>query len=67
MPHGYDRAPYIMPFDHRRSFQSGLFGSKPPLSEAQIRIAHNLSTSAMTHRRSRDTRPYPGSRNAVDR
>jgi 5-dehydro-2-deoxygluconokinase len=35
MPRGYDRPLYIQPFDHRGSFQSGLFGWKPPLSEAQ--------------------------------
>lgn len=35
MPRGYDRALYIQPFDHRGSFQSRLFGWKPPLSEAQ--------------------------------
>ena len=35
MPRGYDRPLYIQPFDHRGSFQSGLFGFKPPLSAAQ--------------------------------
>ncbi len=35
MPRGWDRALYILPFDHRGSFQSGLFGWKPPLSAAQ--------------------------------
>ena len=35
MPRGYDRPLYIQPFDHRGSFQSGLFGFKPPLSDAQ--------------------------------
>ena len=35
MPRGYDRPLYIQPFDHRGSFQSGLFGWKPPLSDAQ--------------------------------
>lgn len=35
MPRGYDRPLYVQPFDHRGSFQSGLFGWKPPLSEAQ--------------------------------
>src|SRR5215469_8953114 len=35
MPRGYDRALYILPFDHRASFQSKLFGWKGPLSEAQ--------------------------------
>jgi len=35
MPRGYDRALYILPFDHRGSFQARLFGWKPPLREAQ--------------------------------
>jgi myo-inositol catabolism protein IolC len=35
MPRGYDRPLYIQPFDHRGSFQSGLFGWKPPLNDAQ--------------------------------
>src|SRR5262249_30374413 len=35
MPRGYDRPLYILPFDHRGSFQTKLFGWKPPLSEAQ--------------------------------
>jgi hypothetical protein len=35
MPRGYDRALYILPFDHRGSFQSGLFGWSSPLSDAQ--------------------------------
>jgi len=35
MPRGYDRPLYILPFDHRGSFQSGLFGWTPPLSDAQ--------------------------------
>jgi myo-inositol catabolism protein IolC len=35
MPRGYDRALYILPFDHRASFESKLFGWKSPLSEAQ--------------------------------
>src|SRR5260370_21877685 len=35
MPRGHDRALYVLPFDHRGSFQTGLFGWKPPLSDAQ--------------------------------
>jgi myo-inositol catabolism protein IolC len=35
MPRGYDRPLYVQPFDHRGSFQSGLFGWKPPLSAGQ--------------------------------
>jgi 5-dehydro-2-deoxygluconokinase len=34
MPRGYDRALYILPFDHRGSFQAKMFGWKSPLSEA---------------------------------
>ena len=36
MPRGWDRPLYIQPFDHRGSFQSGLFGWKAPLSDGQI-------------------------------
>ncbi|HYV36674.1 MAG TPA: DUF2090 domain-containing protein [Gemmataceae bacterium] len=32
---GYDRPLYILPFDHRGSFQSKMFGYKDPLSAAQ--------------------------------
>jgi 5-dehydro-2-deoxygluconokinase len=35
MARGFDRPLYILPFDHRGSFQTGLFGWKPPLSDAQ--------------------------------
>jgi myo-inositol catabolism protein IolC len=35
MPRGYDRALYILPFDHRGSFQAKMFGWKSPLSDAQ--------------------------------
>jgi myo-inositol catabolism protein IolC len=35
MPRGYDRALYIMPFDHRGSFQTKMFGWKGALNEAQ--------------------------------
>jgi myo-inositol catabolism protein IolC len=35
MPRGYDRPLYFQPFDHRGSFQSGLFGWKPLLSDGQ--------------------------------
>ena len=34
MPRGYDRPLYLQPFDHRGSFQSGLFGWKPPLARS---------------------------------
>ena len=35
MPRGYERPLYIQPFDHRGSFQTKMFGWKPPLSAAQ--------------------------------
>jgi 5-dehydro-2-deoxygluconokinase len=35
MARGYDRPLYILPFDHRGSFQDKMFGWKSPLSEAQ--------------------------------
>jgi myo-inositol catabolism protein IolC len=35
MPRGYDRPLYIMPFDHRGSFQTKMFGWQSPLSDAQ--------------------------------
>ena len=35
MPRGYDRPLYIQPFDHRASFETGMFGWKSPLTEAQ--------------------------------
>jgi myo-inositol catabolism protein IolC len=35
MPRGYDRPLYILPFDHRGSFQAKMFGWQSPLSEAQ--------------------------------
>src|SRR5579864_6836129 len=35
MPRGYDRALYILPFDHRASFQTKMFGWNSPLSETQ--------------------------------
>lgn len=35
MPRGYDRPLYILPFDHRGSFQTNMFGWQSPLSDAQ--------------------------------
>ena len=35
MPRGYDRPLYILPFDHRGSFQTKMFGWESPLSDAQ--------------------------------
>ena len=30
---GYDRPLFILPFDQRSSFEKGLFGVKPPMTE----------------------------------
>jgi myo-inositol catabolism protein IolC len=35
MPRGYDRPLYVLPFDHRHSFETKMFGWTPPLSAAQ--------------------------------
>jgi myo-inositol catabolism protein IolC len=35
MPRGYDRALYVLPFDHRASFESKMFGWAPPLDGDQ--------------------------------
>jgi 5-dehydro-2-deoxygluconokinase len=35
MPRGYDRPLYVLPFDHRESFETKLFGWEPPLGSAQ--------------------------------
>jgi len=35
MPRGYDRPLYVLPFDHRGSFQTKMFGWQSPLSDAQ--------------------------------
>jgi 5-dehydro-2-deoxygluconokinase len=41
---GYTKPLYILPFDHRSSFERDLFGWKPPLSAEQIaRIAESKS------------------------
>jgi len=54
MPRGYDRALYILPFDHRGSFQTKMFGWTSPLSEAQTaevaaakRVIYDGFTSAI--------------------
>jgi hypothetical protein len=36
MPRGYDRTPYFLPFDHRASFETKMFGYKGELNEAQM-------------------------------
>jgi myo-inositol catabolism protein IolC len=35
MPRGYDRPLYILPFDHRGSFETKMFGWESPLSDEQ--------------------------------
>lgn len=35
MTPGYDKPLYLLPFDHRHSYESGMFGFKPPLAPAQ--------------------------------
>ena len=35
MPRGYDRPLYILPFDHRGSFETKMFGWRDPLSAEQ--------------------------------
>ena len=35
MPRGYDRPLYIQPFDQRSTFETKMYGWKPPLNEAQ--------------------------------
>jgi hypothetical protein len=35
MPRGYDRDLYVLPFDHRGSFETKMFGWKAPLSAGQ--------------------------------
>jgi hypothetical protein len=38
---GYTRPLYILPFDHRASYLSGLFGWKEPLSGEQMATVAN--------------------------
>src|SRR5437016_1283067 len=39
---GYTRPLYLLPFDHRASYISGLFGWKEPLNvEQMVTVAHN--------------------------
>jgi hypothetical protein len=35
MTHGYDRPLYVLPFDHRVSFETGMFGWKGALTAEQ--------------------------------
>jgi myo-inositol catabolism protein IolC len=54
-PRGYDCPLYVLPFDHRRSFQTKMFGWRSPLSEAQTeeiasakRVIYDGFKSALT-------------------
>ena len=43
---GYDRPLYILPFDHRTSFEKGLFGFSAPLTAEQTaRVAATKRSS----------------------
>ena len=35
MTHGFDQPLYVLPFDHRGSFETGMFGWKGPLTAEQ--------------------------------
>ena len=41
MTRGYDRPLYVLPFDHRGSCQTNMFGWKGMLTEAQQRYEAN--------------------------
>jgi 5-dehydro-2-deoxygluconokinase len=46
---GYTRPLYILPFDHRASYISGLFGWKEPLNvEQMVTAAHSKQVSHHT-------------------
>jgi myo-inositol catabolism protein IolC len=48
---GYDRPLYLMAFDHRGSFEQGLFGATPPVSaEVQAGITHAKEIIFDAHR-----------------
>ena len=34
---GYDRPLYLLPFDHRHSYVTGMFNFKPPLTAGRTR------------------------------
>jgi myo-inositol catabolism protein IolC len=41
---GYDQPLYILPFDHRSSFEKDLFNYKPPLTERQVADVAEIKT-----------------------
>jgi 5-dehydro-2-deoxygluconokinase len=45
---GYDRPLYILPFDHRASFEKGLFGFSAPLTAEQRQGSPPASRSSTT-------------------
>ena len=60
MPRGYERALYILPFDHRDSFETKMFGWKPPLTRGADRgnrRAPSGSSTTASRPRSRPARP----------
>ncbi|HMD96381.1 MAG TPA: hypothetical protein VKM93_03490 [Terriglobia bacterium] len=46
MTHGYDKALYVLPFDHRGSFETGMFGWNGALTPEQM-----AQIAAMDHLR----------------
>src|SRR6516164_4418949 len=65
---GYDRPLYVLPFDHRASFEKGLFGFSPPLTAEQAarvaaskQVIYDGLKLALTRGR-RARRGHPGRR-----
>jgi 5-dehydro-2-deoxygluconokinase len=50
MPRGYNRPLYILPFDHRDSFETKLFGWKSSLSAAQTAEIASAKSPAVSDR-----------------
>ena len=44
IPRGFDKSLYVLPFDHRASFEKGLFGFSPPLTTEQNRYRSSKGT-----------------------
>jgi hypothetical protein len=58
MPLGYNKPLYILPFDHRATFQTGMFGWKGPISQeqtARIAAAKEVIYDALPTRLGRST------------
>ena len=43
MTRGYDRPLYVLPFDHRGSFETGMFGWKGTLTPEQTALANRIA------------------------